>query len=174
MKGPIRSSTKNKLLIASIVVIAVLTYKVSIEQTIELYTGNLELEREILMADKAPEQLQYYRKESRRIEKFLNLNNSGKSIKEDILHKAAEGSDHNKVLFKNLSQPSSYREESLEIETYEVILQGDYIGLLKTLVFMEDSLESGKVVSVKFNVEKNREVKQLAAHIFIQTSKTWK
>jgi hypothetical protein len=164
---------KNKLLLAGTLVMLVLVYAVSVRPTLALHGENELLQKEIELAHNAPGKLEYYRAELQRQRRFLDFSGQERNIKEDILEVAASGCEANNVLFKNLSEPSSFTEENLEIETYEVSLQGDFIGSLKTIAYMEEKLSSGKIVSTRFRMEKNRDGQFLVSTIFIQTSKTW-
>ena len=147
-----------------------LIYLLSIRRTIGLYQQNGELQRQLEMADRAPDQLRFYKAEADRLRKILRLNETSGEIKEEILRATVSNADSNGVLFKNLLEPAVYSVERVKVETYEVILQGDYVGLLKTLYGIEENLQSGKVVSVKFGVEKKQRARTLLAHIYIQTS----
>lgn len=163
--------SKNRLLLTASPVILGIMYFVSIEKTVDLYIENNKLKAQLLQMDKAPQQLKFYESESRRLEKVMSFSSTRGSIKEDILAASAAGADIHKVLFKNLSEPFTYVEENVEIETYEVIFQGDYISLLKMLHYVEENLQSGKVVSSRFKLTSNRRSRYVEAHIFIQTSR---
>jgi hypothetical protein len=142
-----------------------------ISKTIELYNENKALEAQVLMAKRAPEELVFYRHEAQALQKVIHFNESDIDLKEDILTNAAAACALNNSMLINLQAPAQHTESDFRIETYEVILKGDYINLLRDLVYLENHLQSGKVVSVRFMMEKNDTGKHLMAHIFVQTSK---
>lgn len=142
-----------------------------IRTTVELYLENNALEQQVLQAEKAPGELEFYRQEALTLQKVIHFNEADRDLKEDILLNAAAATEQNKSLLIRLQEPSVHTENDFRIETYEVVLQGDYVNLLKVLMYLEDHLEAGKIVSARFVLVKKESTERVMAHIYIQTSK---
>jgi hypothetical protein len=138
-----------------------------VRKTLELYFENDMLEQQVTLAARAPETLAFYRQEAKALQKVIHFNGTERDLKEDLLISVGSAAEQQHVTFINLQEPSVHTENDFRIETYEVILQGDYTDLLKVLLYAEEHLQSGKVVSARFLLVKEK----LMMHIYIQTSK---
>lgn len=162
---------KNKLLFAAAAITMIIVLLVPVRKTYSLFQENQLLDNELLMGQRAPQELVFYRQEMQALQKVIHFNASDLDLKEDILTNAAMACNQHQTVLINLQAPKVHTENDFRIETYEVILKGDYINLLKVLVYMENHLVSGKIVAARFLMEKNDRTKHLMAHIYVQTSK---
>jgi hypothetical protein len=78
--------------------------------------------------------------------------------------------DH-KVVVKQVDLPKTVNESGVITQTQEILLEGDYINILKSLRDISSSLDPIKVASIKFEREENNKRIALVAHIVFQSVK---
>jgi hypothetical protein len=162
---------KNQITAIATIVTFLVVLLVPVRRTYLLYVDTKRMEEEVLLAERAPAELAFYRQETQALQKVIHFNETDVDLKEDILNQAAAACAKYGAVLINLQAPGVHTESDFRIETYEVILKGDYINLLKALVHIENQLVSGKVVATRFLLEKRETTGEILAHIYVQTSK---
>jgi hypothetical protein len=161
---------KNSMLLGAVLVLMLVAIAGPMRSTVGLFLDNQALTRELQFAKQGPAELARYRSEAKGLNDLIRFKKNAIDLKADILATVSTSVEQHTVLLLNLEEPEVHTENDFAIETHEVVLQGDFVNLLKVLVHLEQNLSSGKIVSSRFVMEKVHTTVNLVLHVYIQTS----
>jgi len=162
---------KNKILGIGYLVFLVVVYQLAISKSWELYDQNAVLETK-LANDKASyanrEELEQKQAmlDHRISSFFIDSLNNEKILLETISTYCRQ----HHVLLNELPAIVEYREGNFEIGTYKIVLEGNYIPLVKMIYLLEQKSKIGRVSSVKFDLKYDykRKKEVLSMTLYIQ------
>jgi hypothetical protein len=162
---------KNRLLIWGSLVFFIIVYFLSIRNTIALFKENGLLKRQIEVAQTAPEQIADLKAASGIFEKRFEALQNQENFKKQLLTHVGEICSQNKLILKGFSEAESFEDNGLIIENHVIDLQGNYHDLVKAVHELEQQSGAGRIVSARFNIERDRRTKKefLVATLIIQT-----
>ena len=175
MKGKL--TYKKKLLFALIGsgLFAICLYKISIADTIALSSENSMFEEQIESSQDAPEQIQHLRAKLRRVESLVGEDQmmSG-DMHQVLLDMVTDRCKQKGIILKEFPQTMVSENNGYQTKTARVVVEGDFIELLKLVHYLETNYRIGKIVSVSFETykEKRTRRRKLMVSIYIQNVKS--
>jgi hypothetical protein len=88
-----------------------------------------------------------------------------------VFEEVSKACQENKVIVKQVDLPKIVSESDVMIQTQEILLEGDYVNILKSLDEISIRLEPIKIASIKFEREENNKRIALVSHIVFQSVK---
>ncbi len=168
---------KRKVLYLSIgfIVFLFIAYSLTIKKTINAkrICDRMEVKKESLK--NAPLKIKQIKQE------LAVINNKiGKDITENmdiqsaILDKTGKYCQKNGLILKSFPKTHYHKEKDYMIITNIIVMEGDFVKMLKLIYQFEQKFKLGKVISVKFNKEKDRISKRLKLYgtLYIQNIKS--
>lgn len=152
----------------------ILIYNLSISDTLVLRTENNSMELQIETNQDAPEQIQFLKQKIGKLEQLI-----GSEISKDIdihqllLEMVTGYCQKNNIILKEFPQPFETEKNGYLTKTAKVVVEGDFVYLLKLVYHIEKNYKVGKVVSVDFKAEKElkTKIRKLQSTIYIQNIK---
>lgn len=146
----------------------------SIRKTFGLKSQCNDFEEQLISASDAPNKITQLENKLNSINKTIGTNiTSDLDFQELLLEKVSNYCNDNKLILKELPQTHIYKNRDYNIETNMVVVEGSFIKLLKLVYMLEQEFKLGKVISVKFESEKDLITKKirLSASIYFQNIK---
>jgi|GEM_PF-1355331 len=142
---------KNRLLVASFIILLILSYRFSISKTIETKQALSALENESIgFDDMASMNLQYIQRK-RSIDAILDKSNlDNTSIQNNLLD--VLNAESSKGLFRigKFESPYTYSEEEVTITSYIFNLQGSYEQIEDIIYQLEQTYNFGHIVHISY------------------------
>jgi len=165
---------KNKILLTGVLIMLVISYKLAIQNTIELAsTYNSNLDRKELIKD-IPKQLALLSQKEQYLDSQLNsLNIDNSSLQNSLLKFLNKESEKNKVKIIEFNSPHIFRTELQSSETYIFNLEGTYTNVLKIVHALENNGSFGAISHLELEKKKDYRRKRtyLEAKIFLEQVK---
>jgi hypothetical protein len=162
---------KNKVLLVGYLIFLFAAYQLAISKSWELYTQNKELEEKINSSSsnyRGKEELEKKRQLlDHRISSFFV---DSVSHQDYLLGTISTYCNQHHVLIKEIPAMSKYIEDDFEVGTYKVVLEGDFIPLLKMVYLLEQKNKMGRISSVLFSLKYDNKRKKeiLSMILYIQ------
>jgi len=132
------------------------------------------MEQQLTLAENAPQKIAEIKNRISEIETRIGSNQSKEVDFQDmLLEKVSSYCKTNGLVLKEFPQTHCFSQQDYLIETNTIIVEGDFIKLLKLVYGLENDFEIGKVVSVKFLTNEDFRSKRLylSAVIYYQNIK---
>jgi hypothetical protein len=88
-----------------------------------------------------------------------------------VFEEVSKACQEYKVIVKQVDLPKIINESDVTIQTQEILLEGDYVNILKALNEISVRVEPIKIASVKFVREENNKRIALVSHVVFQSVK---
>lgn len=169
-----RLANKNKYLLAGIVAMLLLSYRLAIHRTLalrEAYGKNMEKKESI---SNLPMQLSMLGQKEKVLDgQLAALDASGSSAQNNLLKFLNREATKNKVKVIDFNAPHVVEGENGSIQTSIFLLEGGYTDILKTLNALENRGIHGAISHVRFEKKKNFRSKRtyLQAQVFLERMK---
>lgn len=135
----------------------------------------IDLEEQLATAVDAPQRISQLEQKLADINGQIGSNISGNTdYQELLLEKVSRYCSKNRLVLKQLPQTHSYVHQDFKVETHKVVVEGSFHKLLKLIYAIENDFKLGKLVSVRFETEKDFVTKSisLTASIYFQNIKS--
>jgi len=161
------------LLLTGFVVFLFIAYSLSIKSTFELASQCSVYEEQLEFVKDAPLKIAALQKEIDIKEQILGRSNAGDEFQENLLKQITGFCQKNQLILREYPQVHNYIQQEYNIETNEIVIEGQFIKLLKLLYALEQEYKLGKVVSAKFMSKKDFKTNQmkLTLTIYVQNIK---
>jgi hypothetical protein len=160
---------RNRLLLPGVIVLLWLSYQYAISNTMELYGQVSKLESQ--MANNSPDKLARLKNKLKKLNsKMSNYKFDDTRDKEYILGITSDFCAKNKLTLSEFPEANIVEDETSSLETLTITAQGNYIGLLKLLDFLEHQNKIGRISSVQFytQFDHKNQLSRLYSKIYIQ------
>lgn len=165
---------KNILLLVCSVLFSLIIYFFSVAQTIKLITLCNRLEQQLHLADDAPQKLSELKFQLGHITSRLGqAGKFGGDVQQALLEMISGFCNENNLVLKEFPQPVITIEQNFVVETNTVVVEGEFIKLLKLVYQLEQVQRIGKVSSVHFQAKEDVKTKRLVltASLYLQNIK---
>lgn len=165
---------KNILLIAGAFLFSIIIYYYAIEKTIDVINGCIEFKDQLKIAENAP---QKHLDLIQKLDKVKGLlGNGGKfgvDVQQVLLEKISKFCSENNIILKDFPRPVTVQEQDFIVETNIIVVEGDFIKLLKLVYQLEQIQRTGKVAAVHFIAKEDLKTKRLmlTASLYLQNIK---
>ena len=166
-------SYKQKLILLTFgsFILIILMYSLAVKKTFILRSECKNLTEQLTVADNAPEQIYMLQQKLASIDQLIGANiNDNYVLKEQILNYCSQYCSKHNLVIKDFPAIHEYTQENYQVETSKIIIQGNFINILKLIYLFEKEYKIARVVSVNFHSEKNIKTKRkvLEADIYFQ------
>lgn len=160
--------TKNLVLISGFLVILGLTYFFIIKRTINLQATNRELDEVIGASEDNLEKIEEYTNGLRKLD-FKSLDGSD-STALDLMGYIGVLAKKEKVMVSSLEGPNSQIKKSFVIETTHLVLEGEFMPIVKMIKKLEEYPRIGKISSAGFYIKEKslKNERKLYCSIYVQ------
>lgn len=163
--------SKNKLLLSGIVLLLILCYFLAINNTIELYQSNNDTKTKLTALQNAPQQISSLNKRlaflNSRVEQYVR----GKDFEqEDILVAISDFCKTNRLKIVDFPKSELKEKEDIVIETFNFVVEGNYVNLVKLIYAIEVEQKLGRIASLNFEtiVDRRTKKKRLTLSVYLQ------
>ncbi|MBN1953391.1 MAG: hypothetical protein JW801_19455 [Bacteroidales bacterium] len=164
-------------LLTGIGVVILLAYQVAIKVTVDKMIRYRELKTNISQLDKVLEEIKDLKQQAVFLNaRYFNTQDNIENTHEYYLDRLSQIASEKRVSVTEYPSEHVYRNNSLQIETHIISLQGSFIRLLNVLYQLENREKLGRIVSVDFFSETNRRTKltTLTMQLYIQNYRNLK
>jgi len=171
MKKAISYKKKNQLLIAIIVFAIIVVYNLSIVKTIDKYESYMGLKEQIKTVSMIPQEINVLQNKISTINRFFGDDSDSSINKRELLiDYTSNYCEDNDLSIRLINEPSYEYYDNVLIETNQLILQGQFIQMVKYIDNLEKYQKTGKISSLHFYKEYNTRTKEekLYLKVFIQ------
>lgn len=139
------------LLLTGALVFLLISWKLAIKKTVVLKNQVKTIQEQLLAAENAPQKIATYTSKLQLVEsKIGNSISLDKNINQALLEKVSDYCKQNNIKFYELPKAHTINDGPFIIETNKVVLEGNYIKLLKLLYQLETEKRYGKIISAGF------------------------
>jgi hypothetical protein len=161
---------KNKVLAIGYAVFFLLVYQFAISKSLALYKQNSSLEEKLVTAKESYKNKEALEKRQHNLDTHLSsFFVDSMSHQEYLLETISTYCSQHKILIKEIPAKTEYLEDDFEVETHRIILEGDFIPLLKMVYLLEQKNKTGRLSSVlfslKFDNKRKKEILSLTLYI---------
>lgn len=149
-------------LLAGFVVLLILSYALSIRRTIALgeICNRLEQQKESLQ--NAPAKIRKINQELANINAIIGKDmHVDMDVQSAILEKTGQFCQKQKLTFKRFPKTHYYNEKDYLVMTNKLVMEGEFIKILKLIYLFEQEFQLGKIISVQFEKERDRKTKRM-------------
>lgn len=175
MNNQIDYRKRNLILWGSVPVILLLAYLLAFDKTISLFAENRVLKDKLARVSSAPREVKLLEKEAEQLQKKMRFLQEGEDLRQEVLELIDEASQSKNITLKRMKSPAVFHDDKMQIETYEIVLQGSFVPLIYAVYNIEQKLSSGRIAGARFAMEKDRTTHKevLLSYIYIQTSRKY-
>jgi hypothetical protein len=163
---------KFKALWIGAAVLLVISWTLSFSKTVDLFSENARLEKNLIRANTAPQEVGKLKKQlnvfTNKLEQY-----TADSIthQQEVMEVVSEFCQKNRLMLRNIPVRYYSSEKDFQIETMEIVIEGSYHGLLKLLYELEIKQKKGRITSAHFYNYKDpiRKKNALQLKLFLQT-----
>lgn len=166
-----RLKKKHIALLALLLLVLLLSYKLAIAKTLAMRNEYLSLKREQQQFENASQQLSLLHKKERALDSVLqSLNLSNTSMENRLLHLVNREAEKHAVKVIDFNPPHSFEANGTAFITFTVVFRGSFTAIVKTLYAIEVQSHFGEIVHINFEKQKNYRTSKnfLEAEVFIQ------
>ncbi len=161
-------------LFAGFVILLILSYSLSIRRTVKLgeICTNLEEQKESLQ--NAPSKIQKIGNELNNINAMIGKDmHVDMDVQSAILEKTGHYCQHQRLTLKSFPKTHYYKDKDYLVMTNKLVVEGEFIKILKLIYKFEQKFQLGKIISVQFEKERDRKTKRMKLYgsLFIQNVK---
>lgn len=151
-----KQQTKNKILLAAVVILLLVSYRFAIRNTLELREQYHQLTSQAVSVKDMPSQLALLKQKEQYYDSVLAQMDLGDtSMQNNLLRALNQESSKNDLKIIDFNQPHIYKSETNSLSTYSFGLNGGYPNILKTIYTLEKNGKFGEVVHIDFEKKKN-------------------
>lgn len=168
---------KFRFLIVGFLLMALLSYIVSIRRTLDLRSECNALENQLVQLDDAPQRIAFLQKRLKKIEEVIGSNHvNSLDFQEALLERASTYCQSSGLILREFPETHRYSDQNFEVETNRIVAEGTFVKLLLLVYNLEQTFPLGRIVSVKFSSKEDfRSHKiRLSAIIYFQNVKNLK
>lgn len=165
---------RNKLLLAGIAVLLIVSYQFAISKTIVLRKESKRLHTEVEKFKDIPHQLSLLNQKNTHYDSILGkMDLVDTSIQNNLLRTINQEATKTNTKVMEFKQPHLYQVGENSLHTYSFTLNGDYKNILKVVHTIEQKGNFGEIVHVDFQKKKNYRTNtySLGATVFVQQVK---
>lgn len=150
------NTLKNRLLIGGFILVLFLCYKLAIAKTITLKSEYTTLVKEEKLFQHTPKQIALLKKKEQYYDSLLRVYKiGGTSLQNNLLNAITSFSSKNDLKVVDFSEPHTFTDKSLTINTYSFTVEGHFNNILQLIYTLEQRTKYGEVVSVSYEKKKN-------------------
>lgn len=156
-------------------VFLMIVYNVSISDTVELSSENNSIELQITNSHDAPEQIKEMKQRIGMMEQLIGTKVEGNiDMHQLLLDMVTQYCQKNQLILKEFPLPFETEKNGYLTKTAKVVVEGDFIALLKLVYHIEQKYKVGKIASVDFKAEKELKTRKrkLQTTLYIQHIKS--
>ena len=164
-------NNKNKLLIAGIIFIAIISYKFAIAKTLGLRSELYKLRSEMVEMQDTPRRTQILALKNKVYDSILDQMDMGdNSLQNNLLRLINAEAKNNNVKVMDFNRPHISTVGANQYYTYGFNLNGSYTDILKIIHVVEQKGNFGNVAHMNFEKNKNYRTNtySLGATVFVQ------
>lgn len=165
---------KYYLLLIAIIILALLSYRLSIKKSIELFDIVENLEQKVETINQSPEKIKLLEQKLSLIDVSINNTDTmNVDFQESLMEKIGQFSSTHPIILRDYPQPTSFRENDYEINTNQLTFEGKFQHQLMLLHELENNFKSGKISSVHFYSKKDNKTQKTSLYgtFYIQNFK---
>lgn len=162
---------KNKFIGIAYVLFACIVYKMAVSKTVDLYLQNNQIDQKVIEFNESLENREEIAAKKKKIENHIAAFFVDSISHQDILIETISNyCHHHHILLKELPAMTKYQEGEFEVGTYKIVLEGEYIPLLKLAHLLEKNNTTGRVSSVLFQLKYDHKRKKdiLTMSMYVQ------
>ena len=158
-------------LLYSILFVFILSYLLSIKNTIQVVSEYKQMNNELKRFNETIVDLSTIKHELNNLDKKINaINSNEKTIQYKIMNNVASYCETNNLYIKNITSPITVKMNNCNIETRILLVKGNFIELLQLSYLIEQKYKIGKISSLRFFKERNNEsnADELLMEVYLQ------
>lgn len=169
-------SYRTKLIALGIifVLLLIVAYKRSFSLTLSSIQEIERLDLQLQNAEKAGFEINQLKLEINKINKVIGKENlSADQVQQLLLDRITDFSDQENIKLHGIEETHYFNTKDFEIYSSQMVVEGDFVSVLKLLYDLEKNVDYARVASTEFFVEENYrgKKKQLYAKILVQNFK---
>ena len=167
---------KNKVLAIGYVVFLFVVYQLAISKSIELFSQNSSLKEKLITAKESYKSKEELEKRKEKLDYHISsFFVDSLSHQEFLLETISTYCHQHHVLIKEIPAKTEYREDNFEVGTHKIVLEGDFIPLLKMVYLLEQKNKAGRLSSAFFSLkyDNKRKKEVLSLTLYIQNIQTY-
>lgn len=150
------NTLKNRLLISGFILALYICYKLAIANTLVLKSEYSQLTKEQKLFKNTPKQIALLKKKEQYYDSLLKVYKiGGTSMQNNLLNAVTTFSKAHDIKVVDFSEPHSYTDKSLTINSYSFTVEGHFNNILQLIYTLEQRTKYGEVVSVAYEKKKN-------------------
>ena len=164
-------STKNKMLLAGIMIMMFISYQFSIKKTIDTRREYLQLKSEYQKVNDLPKRLSVLIQKEKHYDSILSQMDIGNtSVQNNLLRIINREAEDKNVKVMAFNKPHIDIQGQNQYYTYSFILNGNYADILKVIHPIEQKGNFGEIVHTDFQKKKDYRTRKLTleATVFVQ------
>jgi preprotein translocase subunit SecF len=161
-----------KFLPIGFIIVLMLVYGLAIHETLSLKRKCKELTEQTIAAEDAPKQIVLLKNKLDDLNKVMGKDTTD-AESDPLLRFVAGSNTNNNVRLVDFQPLHVFQHQNYQVETRVAVFAGQFVNLVRFLYSLERDFNSGKVVSVKFQVETNYKTnrKRLLMTLYVQSVK---
>ncbi|MCW9019844.1 MAG: hypothetical protein OQJ96_06040 [Flavobacteriales bacterium] len=155
-------------------VFMVVLYQLALSDTIDLAIETGVMEEQVANNKNAPEEIAMIKQKLAKIEQLIGTQVAHDLDVHQLLLESVTGYvQTNNLVLKDFPQPFSISDKGYTTKTALVIVEGDFIQLLKLSNYIENNYQGGKLVALDFKInnELRTRTRKLNSTIYLQNVK---
>lgn len=165
---------KNQLLVVVAPLFLFLSYQLAIKKTWDVRESCAQLESELKDLAQAPEDMNRLEMELKKLESWIGQGQTDDQyLQTKVLKIVNDYCYREGITVKEFSEPEITQEENYSVETTTIIVNGPFVKILNLAYAFEQKFRLGKLVSLRFEVEKNQrdKVNELIGTLYVRNIK---
>ncbi len=161
-------------LIAGFVLLLILSYSLSIRRTVTLSKICNKLEEQKESLQNAPSKIREIGQELNNINTLIGKDmHINMDVQSAILEKTGHFCQQHQLTLNNFPKTHYYKDKDYLIMTNKLVVEGEFIKILKLIYLFEQKFQLGKIISIQFDKERDRKTKRMKLYgsLFIQNVK---
>lgn len=150
------------------------SYQMAIKKTWELNQKCDLLETELKVLKEAPEDMSRLEIELKKLESWIGQGQTNdQHLQTKVLKIVNDYCYKEGITVKEFSEPEIAIEENYSVETTAIVVNGPFVKILNLAYAFEQQFRLGKLVSLRFEVEKNQrsKVNELIGTLYVRNIK---
>lgn len=148
--------TRNIIAVIGFILGLVICYQLAISKTIDSKKEFVSLKQQESFIQNAPEQLALLNKKKQYYSSFLaKYRLEETSIQNNLLKTINSFTDSTNLIIIDFKEPHITKKEDLTINTFQIILEGDYKSIIKLVHSLEQDTKFGEIINLHFEKKTN-------------------
>lgn len=151
-----------------------LSYQMAIKKTWEERERCAQLETELKVLAEAPEDMSRLEMELKKLESWIGQGQTNdQHLQTKVLKIVNDYCYREGITVKEFSEPELSIEENYSVETTAIVVNGPFVKVLNLAYAFEQKFKLGKLVSLRFEVQKNQKdkVNELIGTLYVRNIK---